>query len=89
MIHRKAADPPAIAWHWRAGNAEELVIFRLSLRHRQTKAIMPPADGSQRNLPEGRGFIPFRPSQRKGIRNKTSVNSASRMSDLSGRLVPS
>ncbi len=74
MIHRKAAE-----------NAEELVIFRLSLRHRQTKAIMPPAVGSQRNLPEGRGFIPFRPSQRNGIRKAFSVNSVSLMSDLSGR----
>ncbi len=74
MIHRKAAE-----------NAEELVIFRLSLRHRQTKAIMPPAVGSQRNLPEGRGFIPFRPSQRKGIRKTYSVNSASRMSEANGR----
>ena len=39
MIHRRAAE-----------NAEEFIIFRLSLKHRQTKTIMPPAIGSQTNL---------------------------------------
>ena len=39
MIHRKAAE-----------NAEGLGIFRLSLRRRQTKTIMPPAIGLKVNF---------------------------------------
>ena len=31
MIHRRAADPPAIAWHWRAGNAEGKTSFANSV----------------------------------------------------------
>ena len=38
MIHRRAAE-----------NAEKIVIFRLSLRRRQTKIIMPPAISAQVN----------------------------------------
>jgi len=59
MIHRRDAE-----------NAEEFGIFRLSLRHRQTKTIMPPAIGSHAHLARRAlvySFSPFSAKRNKKI----------------------
>ena len=51
-----------------------------AIGRRQTKNSMPSAEGYRKNWPEGLGFIPFRLSQRKGIK-KSSLSDLGVLND--------